>query len=59
MGKNKGKRCIKTPGWRTAIYASPTGRHHKPVSLTIRFLRLVEPWTRRPSLPAAPKALVS
>lgn len=52
MGKNKGKRCITTPGWRTAIYGAPTGRHHKPTSLVIRFLRLVEPWTRLPSLSA-------
>lgn len=51
MGKNKGKRCLATPGWRTAIYGTPRGRHHKPVSLTIRLLRIVEPWIRLPQLP--------
>lgn len=50
MGRNKGKRCLDTPGWRMAIYGAPTGRHHKPVSLVIRFLRAVEPWTRFPRL---------
>lgn len=50
MGRNKGKRCLETPGWRTAIYGAPRGRHHKPVSLAIRFLRVVEPFTRMPRL---------
>jgi hypothetical protein len=51
MGKNTGKRCLVTPSWREAIYGTPNGRHHKRVSLKIRFLRLIEPYTRIPQLP--------
>jgi hypothetical protein len=52
MRKNTGKRClVSQPSWREAIYAMPKGRHHKRVSLTIRFLRLIEPYTRIPQLP--------
>lgn len=50
MGKNTGKRCLVTPGWREAIYGTPKGRHHKPVSLTIRILRVVDRLTRIPRL---------